>query len=87
MTFISVLFGPKDMQIIIAESGFKKITTTVITISFSCTTAVPKPLSLLVRALQRKQIVRIKFSSFAILKLSMSNFDRLPNKNPKILIC
>lgn len=82
MTFISVLFGPKDMQIILAESSLlkKKTTTTVIIISFSCTTAVSKPLSLLVEAFQRKQIVIIKCSAFAVLKLLMSNFDRLHNK-------
>lgn len=62
MTFISVLSGPKDMQIIRAESIFKNRPSTVITIAFSCTSAVPKPLSLPVEPFQRKHIVSIKFS-------------------------
>lgn len=55
MTFISVLFEPKDMQKIIAESSFIKHHHSNYHIFF-CTTAVPKPLSLLLSAFQRKQI-------------------------------
>lgn len=77
MTFISVLFEPKDMQKITAKSSFIKHHHSNYHILF-CTTAVPKPLSLLLSAFQRKQK---KFSAFVVLMISVINFDRHNNKN------